>query len=73
MFETTIIVEIGQSHDESLGIAHSYIDALKDIDADVIKSTHIAEAESSKFEPFRIKFSYEDKTRYDYWKNVIYT
>lgn len=72
--KTTIIVEIGQSHDGSLGIAHSYIDALKGIDADVIKfQTHIAEAESSKFEPFRVKFSYEDKTRYDYWKRMSFT
>ena len=72
--KTTIIVEIGQSHDGSLGIAHSYIDALKDTGVDVIKfQTHIAEAESSKFEPFRVKFSYEDKTRYDYWKRMSFT
>lgn len=35
--------------------------------------THIAEAESSKFESFRVKFSYEDETRFDYWKPMEFT
>ena len=54
-----LIAEIAQAHDGSLGIAHSYIDALADVGVDAIKfQTHIAEAESSSFEPFRVKFSY---------------
>lgn len=66
-----IIAEIGQVHEGSLGIAHSYIDALSETGIDAIKfQTHIAEAESSAHEPFRIKFSYEDNTRYDYWKRM---
>ena len=66
-----IIAEVGQAHDGSLGILHSYIDAVANTGVDAIKfQTHIAEAESSKYEPFRVKFSYEDKTRYDYWKRV---
>jgi len=69
-----IIAEIAQAHDGSLGIAHSYIDALKNTGVDVIKfQTHIAEAESSAFEPFRVKFSHEDRTRYDYWKRMEFT
>lgn len=69
-----IIAEIGQAHDGSLGILHSYIDALADTGVDAIKfQTHIAEAESSKYEPFRVKFSYEDDTRYDYWKRMEFT
>ncbi len=69
-----IIVEIAQAHDGSLGILHSYIDALADLDIDAIKfQTHIASAESSIHEPFRINFSYEDKTRYDYWKRMEFT
>jgi len=69
-----IIAEIGQAHDGSLGILHSYIDALSETGIDAIKfQTHIADAESSKFEPFRVKFSYEDKTRYDYWKRMEFT
>ena len=66
-----IIAEIGQSHEGSLGIAHSYIDALAQTGVNAIKfQTHIAEAESSMHEPFRVKFSYEDETRFDYWKRM---
>ncbi len=69
-----LIAEIGQAHEGSLGIAHSYIDALAQTGVDAIKfQTHIAEAESSSFEPFRVKFSYEDATRYDYWKRMEFT
>lgn len=69
-----IIAEIGQAHDGSLGILHSYIDALADTGVDAIKfQTHIAEAESSEYEPFRVKFSYEDDTRFDYWKRMEFT
>ena len=69
-----IIAEIAQAHDGSLGIAHSYIDALAETGINAVKfQTHIAEAESSEFEPFRIKFSYEDNTRFDYWKRMEFT
>lgn len=68
------IAEIGQAHDGSLGLAHSFIDALKDTGVDAVKfQTHIAEAESSSKEPFRVKFSYEDQTRFDYWKRMEFT
>lgn len=66
-----IIAEIGQAHDGSLGNAHAYIDALADTGIDAVKfQTHIAEAESSGFEPFRVKFSKQDNTRFDYWKRM---
>lgn len=69
-----IIAEIAQAHDGSLGILHSYIDALATTGIDAVKfQTHIAEAESSAHEPFRVKFSYEDVTRYDYWKRMEFT
>lgn len=69
-----IIAEIGQAHEGSLGIAHSYIDALSGSGVDAVKfQTHIAEAESSEFEPFRVRFSYEDDTRLDYWKRMEFT
>lgn len=71
---TDIIVEIGQAHDGSLGILHSYIDAIAETGADAIKfQTHVAEAESSSKEPFRINFSYEDATRFDYWHRMSFT
>jgi len=68
------VAEIAQAHDGSLGIAHSFIDALKDSGVDAVKfQVHIAEAESSAYEQFRVNFSYEDKTRYDYWKRMEFT
>jgi len=69
-----LVAEIGQAHDGSLGILHSYIDNLSEIGIETIKfQMHIAEAESSIFEPFRVNFSYEDSSRYDYWKRMEFT
>ena len=69
-----IIAEIGQAHEGSLGMALSYIRALAETGVDAVKfQVHIAEAESSEFEPFRIKFSNQDKTRLDYWKRMGFT
>ncbi|TVP54555.1 MAG: N-acetylneuraminate synthase [Mongoliibacter sp.] len=69
-----IIAEIGQAHDGSLGQAHAFIDALSGTGVNAVKfQTHIAEAESSSYEPFRVKFSYQDSTRYDYWKRMEFT
>jgi N-acetylneuraminate synthase len=66
-----IIAEIGQAHEGSLGILYSYIDAIAKTGVDAIKfQMHIAEAESSEYEPFRVQFSVEDKTRFDYWKRM---
>jgi len=53
------IAEIGQAHEGSLGIAHSYIDALSKIGVNFVKfQTHIAHAESSINKSFRVNFSY---------------
>jgi N,N'-diacetyllegionaminate synthase len=69
-----LIAEIAQAHDGSLGILHTYIDAVAKTGVQAIKfQMHIAEAESSIHEPFRVKFSYEDKNRYDYWKRMEFT
>ena len=69
-----LIAEIGQAHDGSLGLLHSYIDAVAQSGVHAIKfQMHIAEAESSIHEPFRVKFSYEDETRFDYWKRIEFT
>ena len=68
------IAEIAQAHEGSLGIAHSYIDALAKTGVDAVKfQVHIAEAESSIYEPFRVKFSTQDKTRFDYWKRMEFS
>jgi len=69
-----IIAEVAQSHDGSLGTAHAYIDAIADTGADIVKfQAHIASEESTLDEPFRVKFSYQDKTRYDYWKRMQFS
>ncbi len=69
-----LIAEIAQAHDGSLGILHSYIEAVANTGVQAIKfQMHIAEAESSIHEPFRVKFSKEDVTRFDYWKRMEFT
>jgi len=69
-----LIAEIGQAHDGSLGMAHTYIDAAAKAGVTIVKfQTHIAAAESSIYEPFRIQFSSQDATRFDYWKRMEFT
>jgi N,N'-diacetyllegionaminate synthase len=69
-----LIAEIGQAHEGSVGLAHSYIDALAETGVDAVKfQTHIADAESSEHEPFRVNFSFEDSTRMDYWRRMEFT
>jgi N,N'-diacetyllegionaminate synthase len=69
-----IMGEVAQAHDGSLGMAHAYIDAIAHSGADAVKfQTHIADAESTPGEPWRVKFSPQDVTRYDYWKRMEFT
>jgi N-acetylneuraminate synthase len=69
-----VVAEVAQAHDGSLGFAHAYIDAVARAGADAIKfQTHIAAAESTPGEPWRVKFSRQDATRYDYWKRMEFT
>lgn len=69
-----VIGEVAQSHDGSLGTAHAYIDSIARAGADAVKfQTHIAEAESTSNEPWRVKFSRQDISRYDYWKRMEFT
>lgn len=69
-----VIGEVGQNHDGSLGTVHAYIDAIADAGADAVKlQTHIAASESTPAEPWRVKFSKQDATRYDYWQRMEFT
>ena len=69
-----VIGEVALSHDGSLGLAHAFVDAIADAGADAVKfQTHIAEAESTPAEPFRVAFSKQDATRYDYWVRMAFT
>ena len=69
-----VIAEVAQAHDGSLGTAHAYIDAAANAGADAVKfQTHIAAAESTPSEPWRVRFSPQDATRYDYWRRMEFT
>lgn len=69
-----IIGEVAQAHDGSLGFAHAYIDAIAAAGADAVKfQTHIAAAESTPGEPWRVPFSKQDASRYEYWKRMEFT
>jgi N,N'-diacetyllegionaminate synthase len=69
-----IIGEVALTHDGSLGLAHAFVDAIASAGADAVKfQTHIAAAESTPSEPFRVKFSKQDETRYAYWKRMEFT
>jgi N,N'-diacetyllegionaminate synthase len=69
-----IIGEVAQAHDGSLGLAHAFIDAIAAAGADAVKfQTHIAAAESTPSEPWRTRFSPQDRTRYEYWRRMEFT
>jgi N-acetylneuraminate synthase len=69
-----IVMEVAQAHDGSLGVAHAFIDVAAEAGVDAVKfQTHIAEAESTKREKFRVQFSYQDSTRFAYWKRMEFT
>src|SRR5436190_15065887 len=69
-----IIAEVAQAHDGSLNLAHSFIDSIAEARADAVKfQTHIATAESSPQEQWRVPFSKQDASRYDYWKRMEFT
>ncbi len=70
----TIIGEVAQAHDGSLGMAHAHIDAIAAAGGDAVKfQTHIAVAESTAAEPWRKRFSPQDETRLDYWRRMEFT
>lgn len=69
-----VIGEVAQAHDGSLGSAHAFIDAIASAGAGAVKfQTHIAAAESTPGEPWRVKFSRQDASRYDYWRRMEFT
>ena len=69
-----IIAEIAQAHDGSLGAAHAYIDAVAKTGVNAIKfQTHIANAESSPDEKFRINCFPQDASRFEYWKRMEFS
>lgn len=72
--KTFIIAEIAQAHNGDFNEAINYIKALATTGVTAVKfQTHIAEAESSVYEPFRVPMAGNDKTRFDYWKRMEFT
>ena len=70
----SIIAEVAQNHDGSLGMAHAHIDAAARAGAHAIKfQTHIADQESTPAEPWRTQFSSQDNSRMDYWRRMEFT
>lgn len=66
-----VVGEVAQAHDGSVGTAHAYIDAIAATGADAVKfQTHLAAAESTAREPWRVRFSPQDASRYDYWRRM---
>jgi N-acetylneuraminate synthase len=69
-----VIAEVAQSHDGSLGLAHAFIDAVARTGADAIKfQTHIAAAESTPAEPWRVPVGPQDASRYEYWRRMEFS
>lgn len=69
-----IIVELGNVHEGSVGIAKSLIDMVALTGADIVKfQMHLAEFEGLPAEPFRVKFSDQDETRSEYWNRVNFS
>ncbi len=69
-----LVAEVGQAHEGSLGVAHSYIDLASEIGVDAIKfQMHFANEESTLDEKFRVNFSYQDKNRFEYWKRMEFS
>lgn len=69
-----LIAEVALAHDGSLGLAHAFIDAAAEVGVDAVKfQTHIAAAESTARESFRVPIFPQDKSRFDYWKRTEFT
>jgi N-acetylneuraminate synthase len=69
-----VIAEVAQAHDGSLGAAHAYIDAVAQTGASAVKfQTHYAAEESTPGEPWRVKFSKKDESRYEYWRRMEFS
>jgi N-acetylneuraminate synthase len=69
-----VIAEIAQAHDGNVDVAHQLIDSASAAGVHAVKfQTHLAAAESTHREPWRVKFSSRDSDRYAYWKRMEFT
>ncbi len=71
---TFLIAEIGLAHEGSLGTAKAFVDAAAKTGVDAVKfQTHIADAEGTVRECFRVPVFPQDATRQDYWRRTSFT
>jgi N-acetylneuraminate synthase len=69
-----LIAEVALAHEGSLGMAQAFVDAAADAGVDAVKfQTHIATAESTAREAFRVPIFPQDATRFDYWRRTEFT
>ena len=69
-----VVAEVAQTHEGSLGNAFAFAGVARDCGADAVKfQTHIAAEESTPQEPWRVPFSRQDASRYEYWQRMEFT
>lgn len=69
-----IIAEIGLGHEGSVGLAISMAQAAIEAGADIVKfQAHFPDQESSEKEKFRVSFSKQDESRWDYWNRTSFS
>ena len=69
-----LIAEVGLAHEGSLGTARAFVDAAVEVGVDAVKfQTHLADAESTDRERFRVPTFPQDATRQDYWRRTAFT
>ena len=69
-----VIAEVGVHHQGVIELARDYVAAAHAAGADAVKfQTHLAVAESTPQEPWRVRFSPQDETRFQYWKRMEFT
>lgn len=69
-----VIAEIAQAHDGNFDAAVQLVEAAARAGAHVVKfQTHLAAAESTAREPWRVRFSSRDSTRQAYWRRMEFS
>lgn len=69
-----VIAEIAQAHDGDIDAAHRLIASAAAAGIHAVKfQTHLAAAESTRREPWRVRFSSRDADRYSYWQRMEFT
>lgn len=69
-----LIAEVAQNHVGSVAMAHSFIDLAATCGVDAVKfQTHVARAESTRDEPFRVPIRGGYRSRFEYWEAMEFS